>query len=409
MIMKSPHPSGLFLCHFNGKAAEVAVLAQELRLRGIVPWVDKEGGFGFADNCQTEARRVIGDAEETFGLLLYASPEVFSRDFIRYVELPTAVQRKERDPDYLFSVLTRGLSRADLGKQSIAELGTDLNKWHGRNIEEKDAEGINHLPLRPQLQSMANDILQARVKMVLNADTPVVGINLCTRECLPSSPDDLFFVDATRVVAEGTPDGWRRVLDGLKDVKKAIRAIQARPVIRVRGSKHLSAAFLVGRLFTPPTVSELRIQQNDAEWSTQCGGLEIPSPLRFTHEDESVSSRHLFVELSVNRDVRPAVRQWVRDSGVQPTAYLRFTWPPEATSQGLNEAQACAIARQIRNEVQLMVDQRRVEKVHIFAAAPQGLLAILGHHMNAMVAIQLYEYDGQSYRPSLTVSSSDFL
>jgi hypothetical protein len=35
----------LFLYHSSGDAPEIQVLAEELRLRGVAPWVDKEGGF----------------------------------------------------------------------------------------------------------------------------------------------------------------------------------------------------------------------------------------------------------------------------------------------------------------------------------------------------------------------------
>ena len=42
-----------------------------------------------------------------------------------------------------------------------------------------------------------------------------------------------------------------RLAAGLMDVKAAISARQGQPRLRVHGSKHLSTAFLFGRVFAP--------------------------------------------------------------------------------------------------------------------------------------------------------------
>jgi hypothetical protein len=62
----------LFLSHQHDAAAEIAELAVELQVRGVVPWVDKRrGGFRVARESVTEARRVI--REDCFGFLFYAT------------------------------------------------------------------------------------------------------------------------------------------------------------------------------------------------------------------------------------------------------------------------------------------------------------------------------------------------
>jgi hypothetical protein len=38
--------------------------------------------------------------------------------------------------------------------------------------------------------------------------------------------------------------------------------------------------------------------------------------------------------------------------------------------------------------------------VHIFAAVPQAVAMMIGHNLNAMPPVQLYEYDRGEYRPS---------
>lgn len=399
--------SRLFMCHYSGFASEIAVLAQELRLRGVPPWVDRGGGFGFGDNAQTEARRVISSAQETFGLLFYATPDVFSRSFIREVELPSAITRKDVESDYLFMTVTRKMGRAELEKESRRHMNVDLNKYHGASVQDKDGEKINDLPLRPQLQNIARGVLEKRLPFLLEQDAPLVGINFCTRDYLAVAPDDVLDIDARAVVEEGGEANWKRVVEGLRDVKEAIRKIQPAPVVRVQGSKHLTGAFVIGRMFASATVKELLVRQGDDLWSSRadCGGIE--SPLSVSVEDDSVSSRHLFVEIGERLSIRRAVRDFAASSGVAPTAYLRFE-RSDSSAPALDAVTACAIVQQIKGELQALVQERRIEKIHLFGALPQGLMMLLGHSLNATVPVQLYEFDGSKYQPSVCVYDKDF-
>ena len=107
----------LFLSHYHGDAADVQELACELRLRGIVPWVDKDGGLQIGDESQAEARRAISD--DCFGLLLYATERVFDRPFIREVELHQARVTKAADPSFLLFAAPRGINFTALAEKSL--------------------------------------------------------------------------------------------------------------------------------------------------------------------------------------------------------------------------------------------------------------------------------------------------
>src|SRR5437588_9970554 len=97
----------LFLSYYNKDVDEVRFLSDELRLRGIVPWVDKDGGFTVGDESEAEARRAIRD--DCFGLLLYATHHVFDRPFIRDVEIDEALAVKRRDASYILLAVPRGI------------------------------------------------------------------------------------------------------------------------------------------------------------------------------------------------------------------------------------------------------------------------------------------------------------
>src|SRR5688500_7789939 len=104
----------LFLCHHREQAAEVEQLADALRLYGIKPWLDSQGGFQLGDSFTAEAKRVIRDA--CFGLLFYATPTTFERPFIRKIELNEAVQRRERDPNFVIITVLRCMTVLELGE-----------------------------------------------------------------------------------------------------------------------------------------------------------------------------------------------------------------------------------------------------------------------------------------------------
>ena len=402
----------LFLCHFTQEDPEVSALAEEMHLRGIPLWLDHEGGFLAGDNVQTEARRVIASPEETFGLLLYATPETFERVFIQRIELREALRRKDADADYLLIAVPRRMSFADMSRLSRERLGEDLTLFHAQAIHDRDGEGIRALPLRPQFAEVANMILRQRLTRFIQTSgaEALLGINFCTRDHLPASADDLLDLDATRLFAPGMPvaQAWPRLREALLDVKRQMRQIAAVPRLRIRGSKHLTAAFLIGRVFPPPAVREIATQQGSELWSTACAP-KSEQPFTVNVVDGSAESEALYVEITAtDKSVREGVRQYIALTRTMPFAFLRLE-PVGGPRHGAVEsnAVACAMALQVRSEISRLVAERGIKEIHLFASIPQGLATLIGHHLNATVPIYLYEYDGQAYKPSMVLDHRD--
>lgn len=195
-------------------------------------------------------------------------------------------------------------------------------------------------------------------------------------------------------------EAWGRVYDGLLNVKRGVSRHFGRPRLRVHGSKHLTAAFILGYVF-PSTTYELEIRTKRGYWITDCAatGGDL---LRGVSQSGSIESERLYVELSTgDKTVRDAVRRYVRRTRVSPFGYLRLTPRPELRSApNLSNADACAIVRQLRRELARAISEHDISEVHIFAAVPQGLAMMIGHNLNAMPPVQLYEYDGREYHPS---------
>lgn len=186
---------------------------------------------------------------------------------------------------------------------------------------------------------------------------------------------------------------------GLRDIKQVISQTLGRPRLQVHGSKHLTAAFLLGNAF-PSTAFELDLRVKQGSWATYCGPA-TDLPMSVDLRGGSAKSTALHVEVStLHQKVTDAVRGRVKQTGESPLATLRLTGSPTAYDGVMDNSAAVAIAHRVRQEVAHLVSRQPIEEIHLFAAVPQALATMIGQRLNALPPIQLYEYDGQEYHPS---------
>lgn len=396
--MRVPRKDGraleeIFLCHAGNDAPEIRMLSEELRLRGVAPWVDKDGGFRVGDESAGEAERVIG--EDCFGLLFYATHEAFGSDFIRQVEVRRAVRRKEEEASFVLFAVPRRMGFGELSERSIEAFGVDLAAYSSRALEGA-GDGAGG-PLRPWLGATANEVLDQVLGRARGRVFGTLQMQFSTRELLADDPEDVLRVDTVGLLEEASDpssfeEAWERVHEGLLDVKRRVSRNHGRPRLRVHGSKHLTAAYVLGYVF-PSTVCEIEIRTKRGYWSTDQEPVS-EDLLRVHLSDGTVGSEKLFVEISTgDKPVREGVRRHVRRTKVNPFKFLRFTPGPEFESASfMSNADACAIARQVRRELGRVVSDYGISEVHLFAAIPQALAVMIGHNLNAMPPIHLYEY-----------------
>lgn len=394
----------LFLCHPRGAADDVHRLADALRLRGIVPWVDQQGGFSLGDAQIDEARRVI--REECFGLLLYATEDAFTSDFIRRVELHEAIQVHDDDAAFALFALPRRIEFDELSRLSIETFGVDLANFASRRLA---APGVNveGVALDELFAGIAADLTQKVLRSDARRGDPTLQLQYSTRERLADEPEDTLCIDATHLFsaehgAVADDEQWARLHAALRDVKQAVASCRGRPRLRVHGSKHLTAAYLFGYAF-PSTAFELDLRTRNGYWSTDhppSSAVILRSELR----GGSAASDRLHIELStLDQPVHDAVRRYIQRAGQSPLATLRLSIDPANYGGVMGNAEACAIADQVRREIAKTVSQQPVAEIHLFAAVPQALATMIGRRFNTLPPIQLYEYSGREYQPSYSL------
>lgn len=376
----------LYLAHHHSAASEVHMLAEQLRLHGIVPWVDKSGGFKIADHSPTEARRAI--SEDCFGLLLYATEAAFDSGFIRNIEIDEALRRHRQDPNFMLFTVPRNMSFSDLRSLSMSRFGFDLSPFHtvaipqGADIEES-------------FRRVANGVVERLLLRARDAGASFLSLQFSTRELLPDEPEDLLCIDGTRLLtsAPNDPRSWARLLQALRDIKARVAATLGRPRLRVHGSKHLTAAFMFGRVFAR---FEMDIRQTaSAIWSTDAKAANR-EPLAVTLLESTPTGAVLVEVASGKKDVPTAVDAYIEKHALMPAVRIQFH-PEGADALNADNSLCLAMVEQTYAELERVMRGRQTDGLHIFAAAPQAFMMMLGRMFSGMPATHLYEWTGTEY------------
>ena len=394
----------LFLCHHHTDDQDVDILAAALKRRGVRPWVDHENGFPLGVPSEDEARRII--QQDCSGLLLYAHnrpggecPALDCSEFIVKVEVPAALDARHEDPSYMLIAVVRGMEFGDLATRSVGAVAKDLSAFTGVGLRTDEclSEGAKAAGRR----ILHTVVARARARRRRGG---TVRITFNTWERAPELPGSVLDLDWTQLWPGKTPEergGMEQWVACLEDVKRALSEVYGPCVLRVGGRAHLSAALTLGRVFCRPSRFAVEMEQNGAFWDTR-KTADCDQPLAMREESGSISSGELFVAITTTHwDPRAAVRALVRARGAEPRLYLWLSPGSVSRSEAVGDnAMCCAMARQVGQGVRSTLSKVALGSVHIFTAVPQALAMMIGREMNAVPAIQTYEYATGAYRRS---------
>ncbi len=378
----------LFLAHSSTDSDEVHLLAEELRLRGIAPWVDKQGGFSVGDHSEDEARRAI--RERCWGLLLYATVDVFESDFVRRVEIDEASRRKRKDPGFSLIAVPRGISFSDLRKLTLEKFRQNLADYHSVGINGDDVHG--------SIRRVAQEVLQRRVIASFDSAGTGLSLQISSRDLMPDDVRDLLRVDATRLLRDHPCRSveWGRLQVGLTDAKDAIAQTYGRPVVRVHGSKHLTAAFITGQVFSQFDL-EVRQTRNEV-WTCQPVTKKATARFEAGLSEEADGDGSVTLEVrSGRKNVEAAVSQHLVTEGLRPS--VRVLVAPAGEPGFLNNTSCLELAgyTALALEDGCSRMNRAPQAIHIFSAAPQALMMMLGKSLTGMPPVVLHEWTGDHY------------
>lgn len=382
----------VFLSYQHESFAAISQLADELRFRGIVPWVDKlPGGFKAGDHSEREARRVI--QEESSAFVLYLTEKVLCSDFIRCIEIPEARLRQRRDPSYPLVVVSPDYRFGALRTLTKDHFGVDLTPAHGYAREE--AEALEDFWVRVSRQILHRHMHD----LPRSADTFTLSVNTYERMALM---DEGLYIDATHALDGDVSraDVWERLLAGMQDAKREVSNRFGRPRLIINGSKHLTAAFMTGRVFNQ---YPLDIRQKDEYWTSDAP-IELLDSFVVDYHPGAYTNPSLSVEIATgHKDIAAGVDTLITSGQLNPGGRLRIR--PTQGRVNVTGSISRSLAHVAYSAIDEATNAQPTNEIHLFAAAPQAFLMTLGTLFQGMPENHLYEWTADGYIESLVVPS----
>lgn len=386
----------VFISYQHKDSRFAHLMAEELQLRGIIPWVDKKpGGFAAGDESEATARRVI--AEEVSGFVLVLTEHTWESDFIKRIEVPEAIYRKRRDPSFWLCVVSPDYRMSCVSAKMLEKWNIDLAKFHSYPRHRSTKETLPAFArraalevLRKHLDSTTHQVLESGIELSVNSYEPIAG-----------EAHEILHIDAYHALG-GHPyrtTTWKRFLTAAQDVKVELSRRFGRQTIVVNGSKHFTAAFIFGRVFSR---YPLRIRQTPSEmWTTDGETVALDDRIAIDFRPGLPMERSLIVEIATGeKDIASGVKSLI-DTGAIPHGD-RLTVQPTSGRVEVSDVISRSLAQRIYSEMDKVVDGT-TSQIHLFVAAPQALFMTLGTLFQTMPETHLYEWTGSSYAKTIIV------
>ncbi len=397
-------PATVFMSYSRKDAAEVASLQQQLQIRGLRAWRDVND-LEVGNPTREEIVQAIEQQADAF--LLYVTPGFLTSTFIWQVEVPTAIGRWEHHRDFGVIPVLRGVTLAQL-RQACAEHGCpDLTAFNALILPDLPGDATDaamNVRLREAGQRLLRAALRLRLaRIASNADTyePHLCFHTFPYMSLASSLD--LDLDWTALF---TPDEhwpaqetWSEVLlPALHDVRQVLSALPHNRTLHLNVQAHLAAAIALGFAFSLTSRFSLALsnEQKRFTWSTQ-ETITDAEPLRSRTYEGTGETSAAVVEILISRQIIPAVTQSLSTLGISYGHRLQLEVKEGVSNEAVKDgAHALSIARQVGRELRTLCDRNGVAHIHLFLACPVELAVLIGHHLNALGTVTVYEYRKQT-------------
>lgn len=344
------------------------------------------------------SRTKIGGAREAWRAHLQADPTEFE-EFMRAMRFQLGSGSTRVVEDTVRRLMAAFCLRSDDNALKLAV--TQVGEWIRSGVD----------TITPALYKQAVDELQ----LALPDSEPTVVIDLHTIERQryePAADHTVDWCDKFVPLHEGQPfprghaavddECWERdFIPELRGLKETLNRGTTR-LIRVRGKARLSAWLAFGRVFERRSGYVLEIDHYGKPWRTDIPavpGLHALPP-DVVHVDRGAD---IAVGVAIRNDVFPAARKAV-DALRLPVESLHVYTPSTGTGpESIPSAgHLRAFVDSVRTQLAALLAARGGARVQLFYSGPASGAAFLGHSLGAIAPeVQLYEFNGRSYSPSV--------
>lgn len=367
----------------------IASLQRVLQFRGLHAWRDVDDleiGQAFEDAIRRALRT------EVSAFIAYVTPEFLTRDIIWRVEVPEALERVGRDPDFLIIPLFCGVEPEELTAVCAHHGLRDLSAFNGHKIPPSARRKTRDAELR----RVAQRTLRAGLRPRLTAHPSYVPRLLLRAQ--PHAPGEHgvdLDLDWTAPFTTGcpSPEEWAaELLPALYDVRDALSALSRRH-LHIEVQSRLSAPLALGEVFSATAKYTLTFGGTNGAWSTAAPRRGAPVLVRrdlaAPGQDRSVA----LVEVSVARAVGRSVAGHAGGvAGDAPGRAVRLEPTGGPGNTAVEDASwAVSAAWEVGDCLRTMHDEG-VQHFHLYVAAPAEWCVLLGHTLNAVGRITVHQW-----------------
>jgi hypothetical protein len=197
------------------------------------------------------------------------------------------------------------------------------------------------------------------------------------------------------------PADWDARLTDATEVWESIKATRARRGVLVDGNLRMSAAAMLGFAFSATRGARLIITHRGE--SFDCGDYRRTPGAAFALEQlrDGTADSDAVAAISFAPDQRADIERESRKLGLAQSAVVLLT-ATRPISSNMDLTAAVEDAKRILADVR---SHRAPQRLHLFLKGPSHFAMALGHRLNALGEIQLYDWVDTSYRPTVLLRS----
>ena len=407
LVNGQERPATVFLSYKREDAEVVKDLQLRLHVRGVRCWRDVDN-MPIGSQFGPEIVQAIEHEADAF--VLFLTPSSLQSDYIWRVEVPAALRRHERDPLFHIVPLLQGVSYKEVHQHCFKRNLTDLSSFNGLFLTGDGTTSLSREEKNQKRNEAAQRILQSAFALRLrriNADRRYEPtLSLKTFQFHPSTDNLDLDLDWLQLVNEKerllTPEEWDKILwPALLAVKHAISEKIASQRIHLFVKSILPVAIALGFVFRETTRITLLLHGQKETWSTETPPSEKDPLCKEWIYNEDGDQQVAVIEVATSRSTRQSVAATLPVAGLAPGYYIRFESSAFSRESVRDAAHAQAIAQQVGQVCQNLCDERGVRHLHLFVAIPVELAVLIGHQLNALCPITLYEFKSEEsvYKP----------
>ncbi len=387
-----------FLSHKRENAATVGRLRDTLKLYGAGGWKDTED-LRLGDRTSQSIRSAI--FTQTGGMLWWGTRAALSSWFINNIELPTAFQRKNVEPDYpivpLFidvdpgSDADRVAIRAALGRR-----GDDLLDCNGLVRRRREpAEQFRRRVARRYVRDAVNAVAANRS----HGATPVtIAIRTLSE---PSGDHELTFDWRTLINPSArllAPGATELIGDALATAREALQAASSSPAVLLDLDLPLPLAFLTGYQWRTTTRLRLAVRQRTGvSFATIESDGPVTNPPQPTRKTFAAPGPAVLA-ISCRTGLGDAAERYAAEVGARELISLHVPGL-------LDDAALRGLARACADQLQ-QLNHHGIPK-HLLVLGPSALAVFAGAAANATGPVTLPFWDGTHYVQPLWTSRGE--